>query len=729
MRGTGDESAKIRTTLGSAVAAVALAVALAAAPPGARAQVAPDAPAEADTEARPTPSLAEVPVRSIDKISITATRNPIEAFEYPGMVTVVDQAEIRNRQASTPDDILQLVPNVEFSGGPRRTGEVPSIRGFSGPDVIVLIDGARQNFGSAHDGRFFVDPSLLKSVEVLRGPSSALYGSGGTGGVIEFRTLDAADLLSAEETFGVTVSGGYQTSNREAVEIVTAYGTPIAGLDLIGSVTKRDSGSIRLGNGGELTAADDDILAGLAKATYELAEHQSVEAAWTRFDNTAEEPSNGQGLGSADIVEKDILADTWRLAYNYHDPADKLIDLDLSAHYTRFRADELRLDSNGSGPPGEILRRDVDTVGFRLDNRSRAMLTGEIGATFTYGGEVYRDQQDGAQGADERDGVPDAKATFYGVFAQAEIAVAEPLGAPGDLLVVPGLRFDDYSASSSIADDNQDRQISPRIGVSYLPTEWLMVFSSYSHAFRAPTFDELYLTGVHFQIPVGAGVTNRFVNNPDLKPQSTRTVEAGAGLTFDGLLEDGDSFQVKGSHFVVWGEDFIDVAVSQPELFVDCDPFVPGDCDGTTTNANVPKAKLHGSEVEFSYAAARFALTLGYSTIDGENEDTEAKLGALAPDQLTADLGIKLPEIDSLVGWRVLAADRFDKVNDPAEARDGYTVHDLYFSWAPREGLLRGLRLDLGIDNLFDRSYARVFTNAPEPGRGYNAFVSYSLSW
>ena len=65
----------------------------------------------------------------------------------------------------------------------------PARRLAFGPDVIVMFDGARQNFGSAHDGRFFIDPSLLKSVEVLRGPASSLYGSGGTGGIIEFRTM------------------------------------------------------------------------------------------------------------------------------------------------------------------------------------------------------------------------------------------------------------------------------------------------------------------------------------------------------------------------------------------------------------------------------------------------------------------------------------------------------------------------------------------------------------
>ncbi len=160
----------------------------------------PESPVSPPESSKAQPPAQAGTKKILDTISVTATRNPIKAFEYPGMVSVIGREGIQTRQPSTPDDILKFVPNVEFTGGPRRTGETPSIRGFSGPDVIVMFDGARQNFGSAHDGRFFIDPSLLKSVEVLRGPASSLYGSGGTGGIIEFRTMGAADFLAPGET-------------------------------------------------------------------------------------------------------------------------------------------------------------------------------------------------------------------------------------------------------------------------------------------------------------------------------------------------------------------------------------------------------------------------------------------------------------------------------------------------------------------------------------------------
>lgn len=653
----------------------------------------------------------------LDTVSVTATRNPIETFEYPGMVTVQGREEIQQLQPSTPDDILKYVPGVEFSGGPRRTGEVPSIRGFSGPDVIVLFDGARQNFDSGHNGRFFIDPSLIKQVEVLRGSASSLYGSGGTGGLIEFRTVDADDLLAPGESYGATASAGYQTVNRETAGTFTGYGKPVEELDLVGSVTKRDSGSIELGNGEELDETDDDIIAGLAKVSYGFAEHHRIEGSFLSFNNDAVEPLNGQGPGSGGAAEKDIHSHTFRAAYSYSNPDDKLLDLDVLAYYTDFQTDELRLDDLGAGPEGELLKRDVDTVGFRVDNRSRLMLTEQIGTTFTYGVEAYRDTQNGESADGDREGVPDAQSTFYGLFAQAEVAIAEPFGfLPGDFLIIPGLRFDSFRSTSDIDASNEDRAVSPRIGASYLPTEWLMGFVSYGHAFRAPTFNEIYSTGVHFA--VGGPFNNFFIPNPDLKPQRTRTLEFGAGLDFDDVFQTGDRLQLKASQYHIWGKDFIDLEV-----------FQPGFANGTTQSVNVDKAKLQGKELEASYDGPRFLASIGYSTIDGENEDTEAKLGVLTPDRWTLIAGVKLPEIDSIVGWRAIIADEFDKVNEADEVRDAYDTHDIFFAWQPSDGMLQGLRVDLGVDNIFDEDYARINTFAPEPGRNFKGLVSYTMKW
>jgi hemoglobin/transferrin/lactoferrin receptor protein len=91
--------------------------------------------------------------------------------------------------------------------------------------------------------------------------------------------------------------------------------------------------------------------------------------------------------------------------------------------------------------------------------------------------------------------------------------------------------------------------------------------------------------------------------------------------------------------------------------------------------------------------------------------------------------GVKVPEIDSLFGWRSTCGAEFDKVDDRSENRGPYDVHDIFFAWQPSEGLLEGFRVDLGVDNLFDEDYERVFAGVSEPGRNFKGLVSYSMKW
>src|SRR3546814_13536049 len=69
--------------------------------------------------------------------------------------------------------------------------------------------------------------------------SSDVCSSDLTGGVIEFRTIDAGDYLAEDETVGAKVGTGYQTANRETLGTFTGFATPVEGLDMVASVAKR----------------------------------------------------------------------------------------------------------------------------------------------------------------------------------------------------------------------------------------------------------------------------------------------------------------------------------------------------------------------------------------------------------------------------------------------------------------------------------------------------------
>ncbi len=681
------------------------------------------APHAAGAAADPAPGIESAPV-----ITVYGTRSQRDAFSFPGMVSVLDRAEIDLAQPSTVSDLFRAIPSVQFSGGPRRTGQLPSIRGFGRENVLILLDGARQSFISAHDGRFFLDPELLVRAEAVRGPSSALYGSGAVGGVLAFETASASDLLRPGETLGLRLRGGVQTANREWLAVGTAYArTGDARASILGSAGLRRSGDIRLANGFDLPS-DDRIETWLVKGDVALAPGVALEASSTGFRNRALEPNNGQGLnlgggtGTLADVDKRTASDTWRATLKVAMPGRDWLDANLTAYRTVTDVDERELAT------GRRTLRDIATTGISARNRA-ALSQGRARTALLVGLDWYRDRQIGtdSQAPDgTRDGVPDGRSEFTGAYAQLELDLDQPLGLPGTLTLIPGLRYDRFESRATLDNrTNGDDAWSARIAGAWAPVQPLLLFGSYGQAFRAPSLNELYLSGVHFPVPhpvLGPPrrppvfVTNNFIPNPNLVPERTRTLELGAGLAFEDVALSGDRFEVKGAWWTTRARDLIDLFVDfrfSPTCFVP-PAFTPCSA-GTTESRNVTAARLNGFDLDLRWISDRFDLIGAFSTINGQERDTGTPLGALTPDRASLDARLKFPGQALLLGARLEAAARFDKGRDPDDIRPGYATLDLYAGWEPP--FARGTRLDLRVDNLFDRQFVRTFAGVIEPGR------------
>ncbi|WP_411816213.1 TonB-dependent receptor domain-containing protein [Hyphococcus sp. DH-69] len=675
----------------------------------------------------------EFELAQIDEITVYATRNPIPAFDYPGQVTVIGEDIIDDINPSTIADIFTAVPGASIGGGPRRTGQTPDIRGLSGEGVLVLFDGARQSFLSGHDGRFFIDPDLLRAVEVVRGPGSALYGSGALGGVVAMRTITASDLLEDGETAGFKVGSGYQSVNDEfRVSGTGVWRSNDNRFDVVGNLTFRLSEDIELGSGVTLPA-DDEVVSSLLKTSFRPNEDWELSASWIRFGGDSIDPNNPQGnnIGGPgnDNVFRNIDTNTFQGTVNYNPADSDLIDANLVAYLTKNEVEEAEVNTT------RIVSREVETFGVSLDNRSRFDL-GPAALTLTYGGEFYRDQQAGFDNTTPdgtRGGVPNATAKFYGAFVQGELAVDSPLGAPGVLTLLPGVRWDKFQTSASSGPNTDDEALSPKVGVSYKPIDALIIFGNWSEAYRAPSFNEIYADNVHFQIPNFSSpsfelVTNFFIPNPDLVPEESQTWEVGAGLDFENLFSNGDSFTIKGSYFKSDVTNLIDLEVNIPAGCFGA-PFPPcgtGEAFGNfSRNVNVTNAELDGVEIEANYDS-RFAYLRGnFSTIDGRDMDSGDFVGILTPDIYYIDGGVKFAGGDMRLGGRLSLASTFDKVNDPNDIRDSYAVGDIYAVWEPSSGGLKGIRVDLGVDNITDTDYQIVAAGVSEPGRNYKIAVSW----
>jgi len=502
---------------------------------------------------------------------------------------------------------------------------------------------------------------------------------------------------------------------------------------------------IALGSGADLPS-DDDITTALIKASFTASDALTLDASWQRFENTALEPNNGQGeaLSTDPIlgahVVKDISSDTFRLGAQFNPAANDLIDARLTLYRTDSSVDEF------DASRARTTLRDIETTGLSVRNAARFAF-GDSEAIITVGGDWYRDEQVGRDDTATdggRDGVPDGEQEFYGVFAQAELSLDQPLGLPGDLLIIPGVRYDHFENASDGQAGITDDAVSPRLAASYGPNDWLRVFASYSEGFRAPSINELYLDGVHFEIPhpilfnPGTGsfvfAPNNFIANPDLVPEKSTTTEFGAGVDFRDLLTSHDRFQAKASYYQSDVENLINLSVDvtfedscfTPPFFLPC-------TSGTTNAANLDNGELSGFELEATYDNDRIRARASFATVEGEDTATGADLGTLTPDRFSLDVRLKLPEWNAAAGVRLQVASDFERNESDgaggliiAETRDGYSVVDVYATWRP--AFVNGLRFDVGVNNVFDEHYERVFAGVSEPGINPRIAISYQIT-
>lgn len=137
-------------------------------------------------------------VTEFDEVLVTATRINEKVSDTSRSVAVVSEEELQSAQSSSVAEILRNEANVNVGNGPRASSQGVEIRGLNSSRVLQTIDGARQNTSSGHRGSYFLDPELLNSVEVVRGPASSLWGSGAIGGVVAQNTKSAQDMLDEE---------------------------------------------------------------------------------------------------------------------------------------------------------------------------------------------------------------------------------------------------------------------------------------------------------------------------------------------------------------------------------------------------------------------------------------------------------------------------------------------------------------------------------------------------
>src|SRR4051794_22167346 len=172
-----------------------------------------------------------ISLEALADLVVTATLRMQSSLEAPASITVVSASEIRTRGYRTLKAIMNDVPG--FNDVSDTNEEIVAVRGVFASTtnkILILVNGHRMN--DLMLGRYNVDQFLgmesVERVEFIRGPASALYGTGALVGVVNVITKRGAELDGAH----LRVQGG-----PSAQEVSLTWGKPLLGYDVLFNFT------------------------------------------------------------------------------------------------------------------------------------------------------------------------------------------------------------------------------------------------------------------------------------------------------------------------------------------------------------------------------------------------------------------------------------------------------------------------------------------------------------
>ncbi|HRN87268.1 TonB-dependent hemoglobin/transferrin/lactoferrin family receptor [Hyphomicrobium sp.] len=700
----------------------------------------------------------------LDGIVVTSTKTEESWIDALSGSSAVDRATMDEQfNADRVSEILRTIPGVTTQETARDTATAVNIRGLQDfGRVNVLVDGARQNFqrsGHSANGVFYIEPEMIKRVDITRGPTATIYGSGAIGGVAAFETLDADDILRPGEYAAVRGRASYGTNGDEKLGSGTTA-VKVGNFDILGQFNARRNGDYEDGSGNKVPGSNDETDSKLVKFRVRPAEGHQITASLIDYNSAfIDEVESGGTQYDTGVDNRQ-----YTLGYTFQSPTNPLIDFSGKIYRNETGLDQTRLTggnatffsptplagsvpctpaslaangfngflpvgapcfvSPGTFPVGAQRGFNTETEGFDVFNTSRFPLATGVDVALTYGLDGFRDTVNTVDPSGSGDEfTPSGERNIWGSFVQSKVTFFDVVD------VIGALRYDSYELDGNGV-NVQDEHVSPKITVGVTPVQGVTVFGTWAEGFRAPALSETLITGFH------PGFANFELRpNPDLKPEVAQNVEGGVNFKFDNVLTTGDRFRAKVTAFRNEVEDYIDmVSVEGPTagylLFqrpgctapagppVSCFPtsFLPIFMDDYIQYRNISNATLEGIEFEALYDAGAWFAGLGAHHIRGKNEDTGEGLRTVPADQVTVTAGFRAFDDKLVAGGRVrfvAAQDRFIEGDNPAmKHTDSYNVVDLFAQYEATDNVT----LNVNIDNLFDQTYRQHLDQYNSPG-------------
>jgi len=584
---------------------------------------------------------------SLDEVVVTATKTELTQKENPRSVEVITKEDIQNTGAISVRDALRTATNIDIVSVNHGGGENISIRGGDTDGVLILVNGRRvageNYFMSQGSNAYALDRLNLSNVdhiEILRGPASAIYGSGAMSGVINIITKK-----SEKPEFSVGVATGTNEMSNYYHYDTGKNGKVSVNFDVNFSKLRNID-----------SKAGKNLLHGPKQAynlnlDYEMDENNNLNLMLDYAKDNLETRMRDFSVSSSapDDLKYPITSFTSErktIALTY-DGKNSNSDYSLSASYSQLNRDPYAADTPGTNEKKykswNIEARDT----IRTSDNNKLIFGGE-----------YRGDKASIYSGDNTVKNTDQ----YSLYLYDEYRV------DNKLLLTPAIRYDYHKSFGS--------HTSPNLGATYFISDKSRFKANYGTSYRAPSVDELYGAFTHGGIWGGMAI----VGNPDLKPEKSKGWEISYEQEF------GDTTSAKLTYFDNKKEDAISYKIEMAS------PSQMGKF------YNIDSTSSKGVEFEIKHDFGKdFTLVGNYNWLDSVDDTTGERLNYNARNTYMAKLMWTEPIKKE---WNITAWNKW-YTDFQYDSDTVYSVNTFNFTVTKRWG--DKYRVFAGIDNVFNK--------------------------
>lgn len=692
---------------------------------------------------------APVMVAALQTVVVSGSRSEQLRDDLPLSMDVVTASDMEDAQISDIRDLARSLPNVSVKHAPARynvtgagntTGRDGNagfnVRGQDGNRVLILVDGVRlpRSYinGNNAFGRDAVSLELLRRVELVRGPSSVLYGSDGLAGMVNFITLEPTDLLRKSGTV-VQERGGKLLYSYTGDDQGHGLAATLAGRLhpqwqwLLSATVRRAQGTDNMGSN---DAANVDrttpnpqtdqrnavlgklvFTSGAAGRQVLTLEHSEKNSDAQLLSSRAKAP-----LTAASVVDEQARQEQSRdrLSWDARYKIDSSIADHWQASLTR-QVSSAQDNGHTTRNDGGVRLRDTRYAESAWATSVQAQKRTPLGAGWTqnisYGLDLTQtDITSWFGGFDPKPlpayvakkYFPDTRDSMSGLYLQGEWSQALWVVTTGVRWERFGLRVltqDGFSPPAPTPGRTlTGSNVSPKLGVLYRLNENWSGFVNYASGFRAPNATQI---NGFVENPTPTTFV-KLLSNPELRPETSSNLELGLRGRADRWQWDAAVFSGRFHDLIVDKKPLGGAGTSaSPLLF---------------QTVNVSRARIEGFELKGQvdwgdWAGLSWNSTLAYGQARGTDLGTGLPLNGIDPAKAVVgikassalwDLGLTLTrheakreaDLDSPYLPKPATPPRVRQFTVPAS-----TTVDVHGQWR----LAPDLRVNVAVINLTDR--------------------------